>query len=228
MIPTQHVIPGGIGSVNGSSADGQCADSQGPTQFDSNSIICVGSSVIFDGVIPTLTGLDGDTWASQLLTIRSNNTDLHSNFFNPPEGFDGLSRAELVLFNCPQWGISVQNITVLAGDGIMAGFANLTVTSCDSLVRLCMNINVDRFDAEGIDLGFVTPDGSEWIHIAELEFYEFGVCSSDQFVITSPTEEPTTTTGSYHSKHESSLYVGAAQGLKNKWYGKMGAYWVIM
>ena len=31
------------------------------------------SSVLFDGNIPTLTGLDGDMWASQLLTLQIRN-----------------------------------------------------------------------------------------------------------------------------------------------------------
>lgn len=33
-------------------------------------------SVLFDGVTPTLTGLDGDTWARQLLVLDSNTTTL--------------------------------------------------------------------------------------------------------------------------------------------------------
>ncbi len=59
-------------SVNGSSRDGNCnltltARCNEPT-----------TSVLQDGIISTLTGLDGDMWASQLLTI--NTTDLTIDF----------------------------------------------------------------------------------------------------------------------------------------------------
>ncbi len=43
------------------------------------------TSVLQDGIIPTLTGLDGDLWASQLLTI---NTVLLSPITSP--SYDGL------------------------------------------------------------------------------------------------------------------------------------------
>ncbi len=53
-----------IMSVNGSSEDGNCSLiatlCNEPT-----------TSVLQDGIIPTLTRLDGDMWASQLLTINT-------------------------------------------------------------------------------------------------------------------------------------------------------------
>ncbi len=51
-------------SVNGSSEDGNCS---------LISKICNEPTTSFlqDGIIPTLTGLDGDMWAAQLLTISS-------------------------------------------------------------------------------------------------------------------------------------------------------------
>ncbi len=51
-------------SVNESSEDGNCSlivtTCNEPT-----------TSVLQDGIIPTLNGLDGDMWASQLLTINT-------------------------------------------------------------------------------------------------------------------------------------------------------------
>ena len=47
--------------MNGSSATGNCSNYANGACND---------PVLFDGHIPTLTGLDGDTWASQLLTIQ--------------------------------------------------------------------------------------------------------------------------------------------------------------
>ena len=66
-------------SVNGSSAAGHC----------SNSVPIAGnrvcrepaSSILLDGNIPTLTGLDGDMWASQLLTLqKSSQSFIEINF----------------------------------------------------------------------------------------------------------------------------------------------------
>ena len=51
-------------SVNGSSATGNSSN------YTSGACNDPASSVLFDGHIPTLTGLDGDMWASQLLTIQ--------------------------------------------------------------------------------------------------------------------------------------------------------------
>ena len=66
------------------------------------------SSVLFDGHIPTLTGLDGDMWASQLLTMSplASTTEITFDF----TGTVRVDRVEVVMFNCPQWGIGVHNI----------------------------------------------------------------------------------------------------------------------
>ncbi len=96
-------------SVNGSSEDGNrsllattiCNE---PT-----------TSVLQDGIIPTLTGLDGDMWASQLLTINTDSptTDIDISFyFEATPGYVGVKRVEVVMFNCPEWGISVDSITL--------------------------------------------------------------------------------------------------------------------
>ena len=59
------------------------------------------SSVLFDDVIPTLTGLDGD-WASQLLTLqRAASTRTTVLFdFTGTQGYVGLTGVEVVMFNC--------------------------------------------------------------------------------------------------------------------------------
>ena len=56
--------------MNGSSATGHCSNYANGVCNDP------ASSVLFDGHIPTLTGLDGDTWASQLLTIQESSVYL--------------------------------------------------------------------------------------------------------------------------------------------------------
>ncbi len=51
-------------SVNGSSEDGNCSLLATTTCNET-------TSVLQDRIIPELTGLDGDIWASQLLTINT-------------------------------------------------------------------------------------------------------------------------------------------------------------
>ena len=69
------------------------------------------SGVLFDDNIPTLTGLDGDMWASQLLTLQIT-TEIVSDFTDTP-GYARMERVELVMFNCPEWGVAVQAIRLL-------------------------------------------------------------------------------------------------------------------
>ncbi len=98
-------IDNDIMSVNGSSKDGNCnlitkAWCRVPT-----------TSVLQDGIIPTLTGQEGDMWSSQLLTINTtkSNIDITFNFQDITPSYDGL---EVVMFNCRKWGTSVDNITL--------------------------------------------------------------------------------------------------------------------
>ena len=169
--------------MNGSSATGHCSS------VTDNTCLAPTSSVLFDGNIPTLTGLDGNMWASQLLTTRSSITTLTFDFTGTPN-FVGLRRVEMVLFNCAQWGISVSSIQVVAG-GSFAGITIPTVTSCDSLVRVCIPLNTNSAQTQLI-LSFITVDSSYWVHIAEVTFYGAGTCEPDT-TITTPTPPPDTT-----------------------------------
>ena len=103
-------------SVNGSSATGNCSTFSS-THNRLSRCDAPTSSVLFDGNIPTLTGLDGDMWASQLLTLQTTNEDRRDIIFD----FTGSSnsqfrvgRVELVMFNCPDMGIALQNIRLLS------------------------------------------------------------------------------------------------------------------
>ncbi len=98
------------------------------------------TSVLQDGIIPTLTGLDGDMWASHLLTNNrySHTTPITFGFEAGP-GYVGVQRVEVVMFNCPEWGISVDSITLYGNIKIGNTLAVISpaITSCDSLVRVC-------------------------------------------------------------------------------------------
>ena len=121
--------------MNGSSVTGNCANVSSST---SGTVTCADptSSVLFDDPrgMPVLTGLDGDMWASQLITIQktASSTDITFDFRDTPD-FTGVWRVEM--FNCPQWGIGVQTIQALDARAVTA-IINPIIGSCTSLVRV--------------------------------------------------------------------------------------------
>ena len=106
------------------------------------------SSVLFDRNVPTLTGLDGDMWASQLLTINTTAISAEITFdFTATPDYTRVRRVEVVTFNCPECGISVRLIQLFSATSISGrrGFLTSispTTTSCDFLVRVCISHNV--------------------------------------------------------------------------------------
>ena len=179
-------------SVNGSSSTGHCSS------FDDANQGCLDptSSVLFDGQIPSLSesDLSGDTWASRLLTLS------YSNKINVPYSYIFVSvcfgcdgdpfpefglRAEFVMFNCPEWGISVQNIVQQDSDSfnldLQSGLSP-GITSCDSLVSVCTRLR--STGALGIvHLYFLSFDEPSHIHLAELRFYnDSDACPPPDFV----------------------------------------------
>ena len=182
-------------AVNGSSSTGRCSN------FISSATrqICFipTSSVLFDGNVPTLTGLDGDMWASQLLTINTsaNTANITFDFTDTPD-YTGSERVEVVMFNCPEWGISVRIIhlfvaTSTSGSRSFVTSISPTTTSCDSLVRVCIS-NIVSSTRPVITLAFNLPSTSNWVHLAEVTFYASGsTCPSDT-IITLPPTIPTT------------------------------------
>ena len=176
-------------SVNGSSATGNCSSVltlRSQSRCDTPT-----SSVLFDGNIPTLTGLDGDMWATQLLTLQISNPSIReiiSDFTDTP-GYDGMEGIELVMFNCPEWGIAVQTVRLLTAASIAETtsltqiFAVPTITSCDSLVRICIPVVIVQ---PVIDLEFTPPPDSNWTHLAEVTFYGSGSCPPDTVITTPP------------------------------------------
>ena len=107
LIPTSYTTRRSFHSVNGSSIDGNCSRDHYVTSSSFRTCNLPTSSVLFDGNIPTLTGLDGDVWASQLLTIQklaSHHQDATIEFHFSPIRLHHAERIEVVAFNCPEWG----------------------------------------------------------------------------------------------------------------------------
>ncbi len=125
-------------------------------------------------------------WASQLLTI---NTDSHTTSitfdFEATAGYVGVERVEVVMFNCPEWGISVDSIT-LYGSTIVTSIGNAlaviipTITSCDSLVSVCILSRSVNSTLTALTLIFDLSPASTWVHLAEVSFYGAGpTCPPD-------------------------------------------------
>ena len=177
-----------IRSANGSSVTGGCSN----IRFEANGVTCSRptSSILFDGNIPTLTGLDGDMWASQLLTVEAPGNSVEFTFdFTDTPGYTGVGGAEVVMFNCPEWGISVETFTFMTTSGIKS--VNPTTTSCDSLMRVQLSSAVSS-SQQVITLQCNLPSTSTWVHLAEVTFF------TDVFT-SSPTVQETTNT--LDSKH---------------------------
>ena len=187
-------------SVNGSSATGHCSD------VATSSFRGVGpflrcntpnSSVLFDGNIPTLTGLDGDMWASQLLTLQTTNPanrDIPSDFTGT-SNYTGVKRVELVMLNCPEWEISVESIGLLTASSISGartwiGSVSPNITSCNSLVRVCISQTIPE---PVILLRFFPSPGSNSTYIAEVEFYSRNSTCPPDTIISMPSSTDTTT-----------------------------------
>ena len=185
-------------SVNGSSATGNCSSVTRFSNIGLSRCDAPTSSVLFDGNIPTLTGLDGDMWASQLLTLElitdQARREILFDFTGTSESFI-VERVELVMFNCPEWRISVQTIRFFTAQSIVEGreavatFPVPPITSCDSLVRICISQTIMQ---PVIALQFIPPPDSIWTHLAEVTFHGRGSTSPPATIITTPPPDTTT------------------------------------
>ena len=173
-MPLQFIFPRHTSSSgNGSTLTGRCTQLGSSFSLDFQCTRPT-SNVLFDGNIPALVGLDGDTWASELQTIETSRiTTLNFDFGAVPSG---VTRAEIVMFNCPEWGIGVQTVrlressgpVLSTGSGTALGSFCPVASSCTSLVRVCMPLSSSqRF----LGLQFIPPFGSNWVHLAEVTFY---------------------------------------------------------
>ena len=108
VLPTQYAVTeSNHFSTNGSNTYGQCSTII-PFPFTCTN---PASSVLFDEHVPTLTELRSPNWASEILTLQtvSSYSEIEFSFGANP----GVERVEVVMFNCPQWGIGALSINVL-------------------------------------------------------------------------------------------------------------------
>ena len=156
-------------AANGSSLDGHCSN---VTLNPNGTSTCrtPTSSVLMDGNIPTLTGLDGDTWASQLMILHqpefgSSSHSIYFDFSGTP-GVRGVGRVEVTIFNCPQWGTAVRSIAVS-----YRRYRHFypTFFSCNSLLKLCYSFDANSGPVRY--MYFSRYSIRHYVHIAEIAFY---------------------------------------------------------
>ena len=173
-------------SVNGSSATGNCSN------YANRACNDPASSVLFDGHIPTLTGLDGDTWASQLLTIQKSSVLILFDFTDTPN-YTGVEAVEVVAFTCPEWGMTTREITLEVNPSnlfVIAGqLINTDTRSCEHLVRYCIQ---GESAQTLLILQFKLITDDDWLHLAEVRFHtNISACPHDTIITRPP--PPTTT-----------------------------------
>ena len=123
------------------------------------------SSVLFDG-IPTLTGLEGDMWASQLLTLDTSSTSsVNISFDFTKNGLTRFEVLEVVMFNCPARGIGAASIEVFVAGILRASIA--VSESCNLLLRACSN----TISASGNELTLIFNIPLQYVYLAEITFY---------------------------------------------------------
>jgi len=114
---------------------------------------------------------------------RSGQSSFHIGFdFSKPVNF---TRVELDLFNCPEWGIAAQTITVyeytfgilnfFAAVARARGHTTASTTSCTSIVRVVIPLQLPQSSAPSYTIDFTfenTATSIQWVHIAEVMFLE--------------------------------------------------------
>ena len=163
---TRHNLPQQrLELVYGSQKNASCTE-----LYMDISIICNGTSVLNDGIIPALDEVNtsNSTWASELFTLRGRHGVIRLSFEVNSENHD---RMELAVFNCPEMGISFSSISVYfdssfrpdSDDRTLGTFimnSQLMNTSCDHLLVFCVKYNTTQPPTRFINL--VIANDSSW------------------------------------------------------------------
>ena len=178
MVPNSYFSNKRSVSLNGSHVGGGCS-----TTIYRNGEFCMApaSSVLFDGVVPTINNCI--TSAGQLLTFSTHSGSTLSitfTFMSPTSvngtiiPFTGVSSIDVVLFTCPS-RYHARTIGIVVKDNIQGLLENISFTgytSCDHVIRICTSDNFYTSSNE-ITLVFIGEQGPSvyLIYLAEVTFY---------------------------------------------------------
>ena len=175
------VVPPQVASINGSDDNMGCAST-----IERGSVTvcdCTSLSYLVDGVSPDIDTSTSD-WASQLVTVRRNEGTNAVPFAHAllTFGFDtavSLTRIEMDLFLCPDWGIGASVITVYYNEDYDLAFniidlplarsERVSQISCDSLSTVTITRDT-LTNANHVLHILVELNDIQWVHIAEVRF----------------------------------------------------------
>ena len=132
-----------------------------------------GAGVLFDEQVHTIQPMEEYYWARELATMRAP-TVTSINLHLGDIGDSRINKVEIVMFNCPWWGIGVETIRIYYPvrlevlDGETVTNINPTTASCESLVKFCVPCIKCGIGRQLIGIEFQTLDGSSWVHLAEV------------------------------------------------------------
>ena len=132
MYPAKYRIGNYPLSRYASSENGSCSNTT--VNIDGSQVCSTPrSSVLFDGVIPSLTGRNNNTcWASQLLVLNLSTTIT----FEFSDHF-GITALEVVMLNCDQENIGAARKVILKYGGYTINIP-INHISCSHLIRVSM------------------------------------------------------------------------------------------
>ena len=168
----RHTLPPELESgLFGSPVNGGCSSTPGE--------ICDGTSVLNDGIIPTLSGVSSDPasqWANELFTTRRSGTNqivVSVEFLSTTT----RNRMELAVFNCPQLGIYAPQVTVYIADTMnnnlpmgMIASETLPDVSCEFLLKFCVDVG-SGVSVPNINLVFPYQNNSDFVFLGEVTFF---------------------------------------------------------
>jgi hypothetical protein len=112
-------------------------------------------------------------------------------------------RVELVVFNCPEHAIYTPIVNVYVDTsfnpeqlGIFKASQLLSSTSCDHLIRFCVDLN-GAVSVTAFDLEFLHQNNSDFVFLAEVTFLDGGAepCSQPELITIPVTRFLPTTEG---------------------------------
>ena len=202
IYPVEFSIAGAeIAEVNGSSKISHCSN------IEDGEITCLDprETVVFDGVIPTLTALSTDTsWARELLTLSvarqqsAHDVVIQLNFTTGEMYSNDLWLIEIVHFNCPNWSIYIDTGLTIFEQNDMGRFNVISLplatfnTSCVSLLNTTVSFNSNS-SVFMLVFRYTSNAKPHWLHIAEIATYRY---SNSTGPPTSPLTKDTATTPS--------------------------------
>ena len=187
---TRHGLPQNrLELVYGSQSNGNCTN---VSQSLNGIPVCAGTSVLNDGIIPTLDGISSNetsSWATELFTLSGENGRIILSFEVDSMDHDHM---ELAVFNCPDTGINSSMVDIYFDSsfrpdrismnqplGNFSTESQLVGTSCDHLFVFCVKYNTS-VDAPSpthyINLVFprASQTESKYVFLGEVTFLKGG------------------------------------------------------